>query len=119
MTREKFTNSKMMENVFTQPKRREEQMKKLTSMDILKLCDEHNVIISIYYGIGITIAICSETSDRRVARILLKEDLPDDEDHRLLYLSVVIEELIHLIEEDGFEISGIAKTTKGIIETYL
>lgn len=29
----------------------------------------------------------------------------------ILYLSVVIKELIHLIEEDGIEVSGIAKTT--------
>lgn len=111
MTREKFTNSKMMENVFTQPKSREEQVKNLISMDILKLCDEHKVNVSIYYGIEIMITIYSRTSDRRVVRILRREDLPDDDLHRSLYLSVVIIELIHLIEEDGFKISGIAKTT--------
>lgn len=111
MTREKFTNSKMMENVFMPSKSREEQVKNLISMDILKLCDEHKVNISIYYGIGIKITICSRTSDRRAARLLLREDLPDNDLDYLLYLSIVIKELIHLIEEDGFEISGIAKTT--------
>lgn len=101
----------MMENVFTQPKSREEQVKNLISMDILKLCDEHKVNISIYYGIGMKITICSRTSDRRAARLLFREDLPADENYRSLYLSVVITELIHLIEEDGIEISGIAETT--------
>lgn len=96
---------------FTQPISMEEQVKNLISMDILKLCDEHKVNISIYYGIEIIITIGSRTSDRRAARVLFREDLPDDDDLRSLYLSIVIKELIHLIEEDGIEVSGIAKTT--------
>lgn len=109
--RPSYTTFEGLQNVFTQPKSREEQVKNLISMDILKLCDEHKVNINIYYGIEIIITICSRTSDRRAARVLFREDLPDDDDLRSLYFSIVIKELIHLIEEDGIKVSGIAKTT--------
>lgn len=100
-----------LQNVFTQPKSGDEQVKNLISMDILKLCDEHKVNIGIYYGIGIKITICSRTSDRRAERLLFMEDLPNDDDLRSFYLSIVIKELIHLIEGDGIEVSGIADFT--------
>lgn len=90
---------------------REEQVKNLISMDILKLCDEHKVNISIYYGYGntIQITIYSRTSDRRAARVLFREDLPDDENLRSSYLSIVTTEMILLLKGEGIDTSMLFK----------
>ena len=106
MKRPSYTTFEELENVFTEPARKETEMKNFVVKEILDLCEKYNVHIYVGYGSGLRVTVFDYgNGERRVTRFFTREELPADDDLYSLYLSIVTKEMILLLKGEGIDTS--------------